>query len=80
MADAKSVGAAVVTSRQLYRRYNLSKSDVNEPCLHVVSMCQEASAVEIKKAYRRMSLMLHPDKNKEPDAETQFRQVKAADH
>lgn len=36
---------------------------------------QDASAAEIKKAYRRLSLILHPDKNKNPDAETQFRQV-----
>lgn len=38
---------------------------------------QEASAAEIKKAYRRLSLILHPDKNKDKNAETQFRQVGA---
>ncbi|XP_068197665.1 dnaJ homolog subfamily C member 1 [Antennarius striatus] len=42
-----------------------------------LSLDQDASAAEIKKAYRRLSLILHPDKNKEEDAETQFRQLVA---
>ncbi|CAG2248440.1 Kinesin-associated protein 3 [Mytilus edulis] len=33
-----------------------------------------ASSSEIRKAYRKLSLQLHPDKNKDPDAEAQFRQ------
>lgn len=36
---------------------------------------QDASSADIRKAYRRLSLILHPDKNKEENAETQFRQV-----
>ncbi|KAM4551491.1 dnaJ homolog subfamily C member 1 [Odontesthes bonariensis] len=38
---------------------------------------QDASAADIKKAYRRLSLSLHPDKNKDENAETQFRQLVA---
>eukprot|EP01035_Chromulina_nebulosa_P030852 gene30852-41042_t len=33
---------------------------------------------EVKKAYRNLSLELHPDKNKSPNAANQFRQVKHA--
>lgn len=42
-----------------------------------LSLDQDASAAEIKKAYRRLSLSLHPDKNKDEDAENQFRQLVA---
>ncbi|KAJ9596534.1 hypothetical protein L9F63_012433, partial [Diploptera punctata] len=36
-----------------------------------------ADASEIRKAYRRLSLVLHPDKNDAPDAEIKFRQLVA---
>uniref|UniRef100_A0A7N6FFY9 DnaJ homolog subfamily C member 1 n=2 Tax=Anabas testudineus TaxID=64144 RepID=A0A7N6FFY9_ANATE len=42
-----------------------------------LSLDKDASAAEIKKAYRRLSLILHPDKNKDENAETQFRQLVA---
>lgn len=42
-----------------------------------LSVDQDAPASEIKRAYRRLSLVLHPDKNKDQDAETQFRQLVA---
>ncbi|MFT7813850.1 dnaJ homolog subfamily C member 1 [Arapaima gigas] len=42
-----------------------------------LSVEQDASAADIRKAYRRLSLTLHPDKNKDENAETQFRQLVA---
>ncbi|XP_074840963.1 dnaJ homolog subfamily C member 1 [Carettochelys insculpta] len=38
---------------------------------------QDASSTDIRKAYRKLSLTLHPDKNKDENAETQFRQLVA---
>ncbi|XDV27212.1 hypothetical protein PO909_030783 [Leuciscus waleckii] len=42
-----------------------------------LSVNQDASSSEIRKAYRKLSLSLHPDKNKDEDAENQFRQLVA---
>ncbi|XP_058153861.1 dnaJ homolog subfamily C member 1 [Dasypus novemcinctus] len=38
---------------------------------------QDASSADIRKAYRKLSLTLHPDKSKDENAETQFRQLVA---
>uniref|UniRef100_A0A8C3TML6 DnaJ homolog subfamily C member 1 n=1 Tax=Catharus ustulatus TaxID=91951 RepID=A0A8C3TML6_CATUS len=38
---------------------------------------QDASSADIRKAYRKLSLILHPDKNKDENAEIQFRQLVA---
>ncbi|KAJ7414368.1 dnaJ subfamily C member 1-like [Pitangus sulphuratus] len=40
-------------------------------------MEKDASSADIRKAYRKLSLILHPDKNKDENAETQFRQLVA---
>ena len=40
-------------------------------------LIQDASTQEIKRAYRKLSLITHPDRNKAEDAEIQFRQLVA---
>ncbi|KAM9321740.1 dnaJ homolog subfamily C member 1 isoform 2-T2 [Pholidichthys leucotaenia] len=49
--------------------------EVPQSFYQFLNVDQHASSSEIKKAYRRLSLLLHPDKNKEENAETQFRQL-----
>ncbi|XP_057712448.1 dnaJ homolog subfamily C member 1 isoform X2 [Corythoichthys intestinalis] len=51
--------------------------EIPDTFYNFMALQQDASASEIKKAYRRLSLVLHPDKNKDENAETQFRQLVA---
>jgi molecular chaperone DnaJ len=51
-----------------------SKRDYYE----VLNVPRTASKEEIKKAYRKLALKYHPDRNKSPDAEEQFKEISEA--
>jgi len=44
----------------------------------VLGLKRSATGAEVKKAYRKLALKWHPDKNKDPDAPERFRQVATA--
>lgn len=44
----------------------------------VLGVSKSSSAAEIKKAYRKLSLKYHPDKNSSPDASQKFAEIAAA--
>ena len=44
----------------------------------VLGLEKTASGKDIKKAFRRLALQYHPDKNKDPDAEERFREIAEA--
>ena len=51
--------------------------EVNENFYALLGVDEKAETSEIKKAYRKLSLQLHPDRNPAEDAEVKFRQLVA---
>lgn len=44
----------------------------------ILGLAPDASAAEIKRAYRRMAMAWHPDRSKHPEATERFKQIRAA--
>ncbi|GHU51719.1 chaperone protein DnaJ [Bacilli bacterium] len=44
----------------------------------VLGISKNASADDIKKAFRKLAMQYHPDRNKSPDAESKFKEINAA--
>ncbi|XP_002973781.2 uncharacterized protein LOC9642402 [Selaginella moellendorffii] len=57
---------------------NWKSSSNGESLYHILGVAPGADEKEIKRAYRRLALKLHPDVNKEPDAQEKFMRIKQA--
>ena len=44
----------------------------------ILGTARDVSAEDLKKAYRKMAVQFHPDRNKEPDAEDKFKEISEA--
>ncbi|KAG6465202.1 hypothetical protein O3G_MSEX014996 [Manduca sexta] len=49
--------------------------EVNQNFYELMGVAQDASPAEIKSAFKKLTLKLHPDKNDSPDADVQFRNL-----
>jgi hypothetical protein len=49
-----------------------------EQCARILGISTQASEVEIKKAYRKLALLYHPDRNKSTEAVAKFLEIETA--
>uniref|UniRef100_A0A8C1JSW7 DnaJ homolog subfamily B member 9 n=1 Tax=Cyprinus carpio TaxID=7962 RepID=A0A8C1JSW7_CYPCA len=73
MATAQSV-LTLAVSILLITEFILAEKDYYE----ILGVPKDASDRQIKKAFHKLAMRYHPDKNKSPDAEAQFREIAEA--
>lgn len=70
MATAQSV-LLLAVHILLISEFLLAKRDYYD----VLGVRKDATERQIKKAFHKLALKYHPDRNKEPDAEAKFREI-----
>lgn len=70
MATTQSVFAVAVCVLMI-TEIILAQKDYYE----ILGVPKDASERQIKKAFHKLAMKYHPDKNKSPDAEAQFREI-----
>jgi tetratricopeptide (TPR) repeat protein len=66
------------TTTQQSKLYRNTTTLLNRPYYKILGVTMDANEVEIKKAYKKAALRLHPDKNPSTDAAEEFRKLHQA--
>ena len=56
----------------------MSNNNTKRDYYEVLGVAKNASLDEIKRAFRKLAMKYHPDRNKEPDAEQKFKEINEA--
>ena len=62
----------------MYLGFYISATFAGADYYKVLGVSKSASSADIKRAYRKLSLKYHPDKNPSPDAAAKFAEIAAA--
>ncbi|CAG8653811.1 9718_t:CDS:2, partial [Racocetra persica] len=60
------------------RHFGTAQEPLETELYEILGVSPTASSSEIKKQYHKLALQFHPDKNKSPDAEQQFKKISDA--
>ncbi|CAI2178113.1 6069_t:CDS:2 [Funneliformis geosporum] len=66
------------SSKKPRRQYGTAQEPLETELYDILGVSPTASSSEIKKQYYKLALQFHPDKNKSPDAEYQFKKISDA--
>ena len=65
--------------KQYWKRFRFLKvSNMGKDYYAILNLSKNATDSDIKKAYRKLALKFHPDKNKDPGAEEKFKEISEA--
>ena len=63
---------------ELVKSYFWKEQNMHKDYFNVLGLDKDASSDDIKKAYRKMALRFHPDKNNEDNSEEMFKEIAEA--